>query len=384
MGTSFTFLPIARDIVTSEIRAGRSGYEAYGVCPGASQPLLRVQSSPLLPAPPCSPRPATAAPRQPPLTLHSPHPRRHGHTGAFLGTCMVAAVLEIGISFIPPKIMRRIFPPIVTGTCVTLIGAGLVATGMKYWGGGVFCAENSFSRAAAFGGPQLCTGNGEVVLGYGAPEYFGLGLSVVIMLVLLNIFGSPFMKNSAVIIALFFGYIVSAIAWKTDETTGKRLRFVTEQKIEDAPWFSFPWMTVFPLGFYPSAFIPILIGFVVTSVETVGDITASCDASRIPSSGRDAESRVQGGLLCDGVNTLIALLMTTPPNTTFSQNNGVISLTRCASRAAGLACAGWLMFFGMFAKVSLRQRAALRPQGDPSVCTSERAPQRAAPRKRWL
>jgi NCS2 family nucleobase:cation symporter-2 len=109
-------------------------------------------------------------------------------------------------------------------------------------------------------------------------------------------------------------------------------------------------MTVFPLGFYPSAFIPILIGFVVTSVETIGDITASMDASQIPSTGKDAETRVQGGLLCDGINSLVATLMTTPPNTTFSQNNGVIALTRCASRAAGLACAGWLLFFGMFGK----------------------------------
>ncbi|KAG8458803.1 hypothetical protein KFE25_005230 [Diacronema lutheri] len=298
MGTSFTFLPIARDIVVSEIRAGRSGFEAYG---------------------------------------------------AFLGTCMVAALLEIGLSFIPPKAMRKIFPPVVTGTCVSLIGMGLVATGMKYWGGGVFCAENTFSRAAAFGGPQLCTGNGEVMLGYGAPEYFGLGLSVLLMLVALNIFGSPFMKNCGVIIALFFGYIVSAIAWYTD-ANGKELRYVTAARIESAPWVSFPWVTTFPLGFYPPAFIPILIAFVVTSVETIGDIAASCDASQIPSTGRDAETRIQGGLLCDGFNSLIACLMTTPPNTTFSQNNGVISLTRCASRAAGLACAGWLMLFGVLAK----------------------------------
>ena len=348
--TSFTFLPIARDIVVSEIRAGRSGFEAYG---------------------------------------------------AFLGTCMVAALLEIGLSFIPPKAMRKIFPPVVTGTCVSLIGMGLVATGMKYWGGGVLCAhstarcaltahapratmgrtaehatcsrarapdasrhatrrraprasagscaENTFSRAAAFGGPQLCTGNGEVMLGYGAPEYFGLGLSVLLMLVALNIFGSPFMKNCGVIIALFFGYIVSAIAWYTD-ANGKELRYVTAARIESAPWVSFPWVTTFPLGFYPPAFIPILIAFVVTSVETIGDIAASCDASQIPSTGRDAETRIQGGLLCDGFNSLIACLMTTPPNTTFSQNNGVISLTRCASRAAGLACAGWLMLFGVLAK----------------------------------
>lgn len=298
MGTSFTFLPIARDVITTEIRAGRSGFEAYG---------------------------------------------------AFLGTCMVAALVEIAISFMPARFMRRAFPPVVTGTCVILIGAGLTATGIKYWGGGVFCAENSLSRLAAFGSPQLCTGNGEVVLGYGAPEYFGLGASVLLMLVLLQIFGSPFMKNCSVIIALFFGYIVAAASSYTTPD-GQVLSYVDSSKIDDAPWFNFPWMTTFPLGFYPPAFIPIIVGFLVSSIETMGDISASCEASHIPGSGPDAESRIQGGLLADGLNSVVATLMTTAPNTTFSQNNGVIALTRCASRAAGLACAGWLIVLGMFSK----------------------------------
>jgi len=113
---------------------------------------------------------------------------------------------------------------------------------------------------------------------------------------------------------------------------------------------TFPWVTTFPLGFYPAAIIPILIGFVVTSIETVGDITASLEASHLAAEGPDAEARVQGGLLADALNSMIAAFMTVAPNTTFSQNNGVISLTRCASRAAGLACACWLMFFGIFGK----------------------------------
>ena len=68
--------------------------------------------------------------------------------------------------------------------------------------------------------------------------------------------------------------------------------------------------------------IPLLIAFVVTTVESVGDITASCDVSRVETSGPVFESRIQGGILADGVNSLIAVLMTGNPTTTFSQNNG--------------------------------------------------------------
>jgi len=302
MGTSFTFLPIAREIVTSEIRAGNSGADAYG---------------------------------------------------KFLGTVLVGCLAEVLISFIPPRVLTKLFPPLVTGTTVTLIGVSLIATGMKYWGGGVFCAENSLSRGAAFGGPQLCTGNGEVALGFGSWQYFALGSVVLLMLVLLELFGSPFMRNASVVIALFTGYVVAAIARYEDPATGESLRYVTSAKIDSAPWVTFLWVKTFKLGFYAPALVPIIIAFVVSSIESIGDITATAEASRLPvedEAQSELHSRIQGGLLADGLNSFLAALMTTPPNTTFSQNNGVISLTRCASRVAGYACAAWLVLLGVVGK----------------------------------
>ncbi|CAK8991879.1 unnamed protein product [Durusdinium trenchii] len=298
MGVSFTFLPIAREVVVSEIAAGNSGKDAYG---------------------------------------------------KFLGTCLVASLTEIFISFVPPRILKKLFPPVVSGTCVTLIGAGLIGSGIKYWGGGVFCAENDMSRSAAFGGPQMCSGNGDVVLPYGAPEYIGLGFSVMIFLIFIQAVGSPFLKNCSVALALFFGYFCAGVAFKTDATSGA-LAFVNTNKIDAAGTFTFLWTTTFNIGFYPPAFLPLVLGFVITSVETVGDIQATCDVSGLPLEGPDADSRIQGGLLADGLNSILAVLMTSPPNTTFSQNNGVIAITRCASRAAGIACCIWLILFGCFEK----------------------------------
>lgn len=89
MGTSFTFLPVARAITTSEFGSGGCG----GKC---------------------------------------------GY-GKFLGTVLVASLFEICLSFIPRQTLRKLFPPIVTGTCVCLIGASLSGTGMKYCAAG----ENS-------------------------------------------------------------------------------------------------------------------------------------------------------------------------------------------------------------------------------------------------
>lgn len=314
MGTSFTFLPIARDMVVSEIVDARNEGKcnSSGDCPGYG---------------------------------------RKGY-GNFLGTAMVAALLEICIAMLPTKVRQKLFPTVVTGAAVMLIGGSLISSGIKYVGGGVFCGENDLSRSASFGGPQLCNENGNVVLPFGAPEYVGLGFSVIAMSTFLQFFGSPFLKSTFLFWGLMFGCFVSGITTyeaKDGDFTlddgdivpakvGRQYNYWNDQRIRDANWFIFLWDTTFPLGFAPEYFLPLLIGFFVSSAETIGDITMSCVASRIPASGPDLEARIQGGLLADGFNSLLATLFTSPPNTTFSQNNGVIALTQCASRAAGFAC----------------------------------------------
>jgi len=336
MGTSFTFLPIAREMVVSEIQQAK----ADGKCIGNYD----CQEAGL-----------------------------EGY-GKFLGTCMVAAIFEMLVAVIPPKYLKKIFPPIVTGTAVLLIGGGLISSGVKYMGGGVFCGENMASRAAAFGAPQLCTGNGDVALAFGAPEYIGLSWSVIIFTILLQFIGSPFLKSTALFWGLMFGVVVSllasyeAVAGDVVTCTdgdgcngglkaaipGEKYSYWNTAKIDASDTFTFLWVNdpnpLAFLSFAPEYFLPILIGFFISTAETVGDIGLSCEASELPTSGDVFDSRVQGGLLADGLNSMIAGFFTSPPNTTFSQNNGIISLTRCASRAAGFACAGWLILFGVVAK----------------------------------
>ncbi len=363
MGTSFTFLPIARNMVLEEIS---DAADSWPICASHN-----VTGAPVFTGDCCA---------QAGFNKDCRGAGAKGY-GKFLGTCMVAAFVEIFLSFIPPRIMRKLFPPVVTGAAVMLIGGGLISSGMKYVGGGVFCGENQQSRAAAgvaatapgggpvafpdrngnpflrdqtnaFGtiGPQLCyNDNGEVVLSFGAPEYVGLAFSVVAFSILCQMFGSPFIKSTYLIWGLGFGCIV-ATAGKDMDGDGENESYFRKDYVEDADWITFLWAEkTFPISFSPENFLVILIGFIISSAETIGDVAMTCKYSGVE--GEDeVSSRIQGGLLADGVNSFVAALFGSPPNTTFSQNNGLISLTRCASRSAGFSCAFWLCCFGIIGK----------------------------------
>jgi NCS2 family nucleobase:cation symporter-2 len=90
--------------------------------------------------------------------------------------------------------------------------------------------------------------------------------------------------------------------------------------------------------------------YLILMMEAIGDITATCDVSRLQVEGRLFDSRIQGGILADGFNGMLAGLCTITPMSTFAQNNGVIALTRCANRKAGYAACFFLIIMGIFSK----------------------------------
>jgi NCS2 family nucleobase:cation symporter-2 len=85
-------------------------------------------------------------------------------------------------------------------------------------------------------------------------------------------------------------------------------------------------------------------------MESIGDITATCDISRLEVNGPMFDSHIQGGVLGNGVTCLLAGLMTISPMSVFAQNNGVIALTKCANRSAGYSCCMFLVIMGIFSK----------------------------------
>ncbi|MGR3886887.1 uracil-xanthine permease family protein [Pseudomonas sp. 1152_12] len=228
------------------------------------------------------------------------------------GVCFFGAAVQIVLSRFIGQ-LRRVITPLVTGIVITLIGISLIKVGITDLGGG-------------FNAPD-----------FGAPINLALGVFVVLTIILLNRSNTPWVRLSAIIIGLALG---SLAAW----FSGK----LAPQALPDLPLISMPIPFRFGFNFDWSAFLPIALIYLISSIETVGDLTANCMIARQPISGPSYISRLKGGVLGDGVSCMIAATFSAFPNTTFAQNNGVIQLTGVASRYVGLYIGVLLFCLGLF------------------------------------
>merc|ERR1711939_99798 len=260
--------------------------------------------------------------------------------GYLLGTQAVCSLFLMAMSFVGPKVLHKVFPPVVTGLVVLLLGASLVGkSGVLNWAGGSNPCQNRPEEGFFSVCPNMAFDG--VKLPWGDARYLGLGLLSFSTILILEFVGSPFVRSASNIIGLLVGCIVAAPLGYTSPAT-----------IESAPAITFLWVQTFPLKVYGPAVLPILAVYIALACEATGDITASSEASREPIDGPLFDSRVQGGILADGINSCISGLMMNPPVAIFSQNNGVIAITRCANRTAGYVCCGFLLLFGIIAKIS--------------------------------
>lgn len=244
--------------------------------------------------------------------------------GAVIATSCVCGLLEILLSFMPPKILQKIFPPLVTGPVVLLIGISLVQSGFQDFVGG-----------------SGCVGTDTCVKGYqwGSAQFIGLGFLVYVTIIICEKWGAPIMKSCAVIMGLLVGCIVAAACG-----------YFSHEGIDAAPAATFIWVHTFKLKVYGPLVLPFLACYIVLMMEAIGDITATSDVTRLELEGPLYESRIQGGVLADGLNGVLAGLCTLPPMSTFAQNNGVIAITKCGSRTVGYWCCFFLVVMGIFSK----------------------------------
>jgi xanthine permease len=208
--------------------------------------------------------------------------------------------------------LNRIFTPLVSGIVVLMIGLSLVPIGAKGIANGL--------------GPQ-------------APPWAGLAVAGVVIVVVLVLHGiqRPWARISAVAIALAVGYAICA-------ATGN----LPAHPPTAAQWLVVPVPFKYGLAFRWELLLPFLLIYVLTMIETMGDITATSELSREPVEGDVYWKRIRGGVFADGFNSALAVACNSFPNTTFSQNNGVIQLTGVASRQAGYWVAVFLCVFGVF------------------------------------
>jgi len=230
--------------------------------------------------------------------------------------CFIAAFVEVFISFFVNK-LGKVIRPVVTGVVITTIGIYLIKVGMTDIGGGTWLLKNM---------PEKFASANNLIVGF----------SVVALVVLLNASKNQWVRLTAIVVAMIIGWLLAI-------SLG-----ITSFKLGEFDLIAIP--IPFKYGFNIDIGAVIAFGFLylITAIETTGDITANCSVSKLPVSGPQYLNRVRGGILGDGVNSVLAAVFNTFPNTTFSQNNGVIQLTGVASRHIGLWIGAILLILGLF------------------------------------
>ena len=234
---------------------------------------------------------------------------------SLLGVSFVGAFLVVGSSFILPY-LRRVITPTVSGIVVLMIGLSLIKVGIIDFGGG-FAAKSSGT--------------------FGNYEHLGVGLLVLIVVIGFNCCRSPLLRLGGIAIGLCVGYIASLCLGMVDFSSMRNLPLIT---------IPHPFKYGFSFSFHQ--FLVVGTIYLLSVLEAVGDITATAMVSRRPIQGEEYQSRLKGGVLADGLVSVIASAVGSLPLTTFAQNNGVIQMTGVASRYVGRTIAVMLVILGLF------------------------------------
>lgn len=227
-----------------------------------------------------------------------------------IGATILGSLVEIVASlFIKPLI--KLFPPLVTGTVVCLIGLTLIPVSIDWAAGGSGAAD------------------------YGSLQNIMIAMTVLIITLLLNRYGKGMISSASVLIGMVIGYIICIQLGMVDFTL-----------VKESAWFAFPNIFKYGVSFDFNNFIAFVPAYVVTTIETVGCLATICEVSKIKST----DERMGSGVLADGIGSAIAGTLGTFPNTTFSQNVGLIPLTRNASRSVAIMAGILLVALGLFPK----------------------------------
>ena len=251
---------------------------------------------------------------------------------AIMGASILGGLFEtvLGV-FLKP--LRRFFPAVVTGTVVLSIGLSLIGVGVGSFGGGTSAAD------------------------YGSLENLLIGLAVMVAVLVLKHGAKGLASSSCILFGIVFGYILCGVLGLVLPTTGVTAEGVEYtkawvlnwDKVLEADWFAVPQLMPVKPVFDLRAILPVLVMFIVTAVETVGDISGVTEGGM----GREAtDTELSGGIICDGLGSSFAALFGVLPNTSFSQNVGLVTMTRIVNRMA-LACgAVFLVLCGLLPKLA--------------------------------
>ncbi|AHG79999.1 Uracil-xanthine permease [Mannheimia varigena USDA-ARS-USMARC-1388] len=232
----------------------------------------------------------------------------HGVAG-IMGASLVGSLVMIVGSFFMPYV-RKLFPPVVTGVVVMMIGLSLIPVAVDWFAGG--------QRGDAH---------------YADPANLAMATFVLVLVVILVQWGKGIFSAAAIVIGMMIGYVVAlALGW------------INFDNVKSADVVAIPQPLHFGLAFPISGIIGMSIAYLVTIVESSGNFLALGNATQTEITGK----HLRGGVLCDGLGSAFAAIMSTTPFSSFAQNIGVISLTGVASRYVVTVMGGLLVLAGIF------------------------------------
>jgi NCS2 family nucleobase:cation symporter-2 len=251
--------------------------------------------------------------------------------GAMMGASIIGGIFE-GILGFFLKPLRKFFPSVVTGTVVLSIGLSLISVGINSFGGGSSAKD------------------------FGSMENLLLALLVLVVILFCKHWLKGMASSSAILIGIIVGYIAAIIMALVLPTTGvtadgveyTKAWVINWDKVAQAKWFAVPNLIPVKIVFDLRAILPVLVMFVVTAVETVGDISGVVEAGM----EREAtDKELSGGVICDGLGSSFAALFGVLPNTSFSQNVGLVAMTKVVNRTALATGAIFLILCGLIPKL---------------------------------
>lgn len=237
--------------------------------------------------------------------------------GVALTSCIIGGLIHFALGSVIGRI-RFLFPPLVTGLVILAIGLYLIPVGIKYAAGGAA----DFQMAAE---------------SFGSLKHWTVALTVIIVALLFKFKTSGSLSNAAILIGLLAGYAVAVM-----------LGMVSLAGFQKASWVTS--IQVLPYGFEFSlgAVVAVTLVSIVSAVETVGDASATAKAG----AGRDAtDEEIAGATYADGLGTAVAGVFGGLPNTSFSQNVGIVGMTGVMSRHVVTIAGVILVICGLLPKI---------------------------------
>lgn len=232
----------------------------------------------------------------------------HGVAG-IMGSALVGSLVMIIGSFFMPYV-RKLFPPVVTGVVVMMIGLSLIPVAVDWFAGG--------QKGDAH---------------YADPANLAMAAFVLTLVIVLVQWGKGILSSAAIVIGMLVGYVVALM-----------LGWVNFDGLKQADIVALPSPFHFGLAFPLSGIIGMSIAYLVTIVESNADFLAVGNATKTEITGE----HLRKGILCDGLGSAFAALMSTTPFSSFSQNIGIISITGVASRYVVTIMGVMLIIAGIF------------------------------------